>query len=108
MTTSCRRRAILERVSLLFKVVLKVFLKVVLMWGKRRDMTVRDRLPFNAEPPAAVLADGELTALDAFYCRNHGPFPDITREQSRLTVDGIVQPAPAPRFSRTPKFPSTK
>jgi len=69
----------------------KVFLKVVLMWGKRRDMTVRDRLPFNAEPPAAVLAGGELTALDAFYCRNHGPFPDITREQWRLTVDGIVQ-----------------
>ena len=69
--------------SLLFK----VFLKVVLMWGKRRDMTVRDRLPFNAEPPAAVLAGGELTALDAFYCRNHGPFPDITREQWRLTVD---------------------
>ena len=25
------------------------------------------------------------------YCRNHGPFPDITREQWRLTVDGIVQ-----------------
>ncbi len=70
---------------------LKVFLKVVLMWGKRRDMTVRDRLPFNAEPPASVLAGGELTALDAFYCRNHGPFPDITREQWRLTVDGIVQ-----------------
>ena len=61
------------------------------MWGKRRDMTVRDRLPFNAEPPAAVLAGGELTALDAFYCRNHGPFPDITREQWRLTVDGMVQ-----------------
>jgi sulfite oxidase len=61
------------------------------MWGKRRDMTVRDRLPFNAEPPAAVLAGGELTALDAFYCRNHGPFPDITREQWRLTVDGVVQ-----------------
>src|SRR6202166_1875867 len=93
VTTSCRRRAILERVSLLFKVVLKVFLKVVLMWGKRRDMTVRDRLPFNAEPPASVLAGGELTALDAFYCRNHGPFPDITREQWRLTVDGMVQKA---------------
>ena len=60
--------------SLLFK----VFLKVVLMWGKRRDMTVRDRLPFNAEPPASVLAGRELTALDAFYCRNHGPFPEIT------------------------------
>ncbi len=24
--------------------------KVEQMWGKRRDMTVRDRSPFNAEP----------------------------------------------------------
>ena len=47
------------------------------MWGKRPDMIVRGRVPFNAEPPAAVLADGEITALDAFYSRNHGPFPDI-------------------------------
>src|ERR1700730_19406988 len=87
VTTSCRRSGILEGVSTLFK----VFLRVDMMWGKRRDMTARDRLPCNAEPPAAVLAGGELTALDAFYCRNHGPFPDITREQWRLTVDGIVQ-----------------
>ncbi len=60
------------------------------MWGKRPDMIVRGRVPFNAEPPAAVLADGEITALDAFYSRNHGPFPDIAPEQWRLTVDGAV------------------
>ena len=60
------------------------------MWGKRRDMTVRGRLPFNAEPPGSVLAGGEITALDAFYCRNHGPFPDIAPRQWRLTVDGMV------------------
>ena len=41
------------------------------MWGKRPDMIVRGRVPFNAEPPAPVLADGEITALDAFYSRNH-------------------------------------
>jgi sulfite oxidase len=60
------------------------------MWGKRPDMIVRGRVPFNAEPPAPVLADGEITALDAFYSRNHGPFPDIAPEQWRLTVDGAV------------------
>ena len=60
------------------------------MWGKRPDMIVRGRVPFNAEPPAAVLADGEITALDAFYARNHGPFPDIVPEQWRLTIDGMV------------------
>ena len=59
-------------------------------WGKRGDFIVRDQSPFNAEPPASVLADGEITALDAFYCRNHGPFPDIAPEQWRLTVDGMV------------------
>ena len=60
------------------------------MWGKRRDMIVRDRLPFNAEPPTSVLAEREITALDAFYSRNHGPFPDIAPEQWRVTIDGMV------------------
>jgi sulfite oxidase len=59
-------------------------------WGKRGDFIVRGRLPFNAEPPASVLAGGEITALDAFYCRNHGPFPDIAPRQWRLAVDGMV------------------
>jgi sulfite oxidase len=63
---------------------------VKLMWGKRRDMIVRDRLPFNAEPPPSVLAGAEITALDAFYSRNHGRFPDIARDEWRLTVDGAV------------------
>jgi sulfite oxidase len=60
------------------------------MWDKRPDMTVRDELPFNAEPPATVLAGSEITALDAFYCRNHGPFPDIVPAQWRLTIGGMV------------------
>jgi sulfite oxidase len=50
-----------------------------MMWGKRRDIIVRDRLPFNAESPSSVLAGAEITALDAFYSRNHGPFPNIAR-----------------------------
>ena len=61
------------------------------MWGKRRDMIVRGELPFNAEPPGAVLAEGEITALEAFYARNHGPFPDITPHQWHLSVDGMVE-----------------
>jgi sulfite oxidase len=43
-------------------------------WGKRADLIVRERVPFNAEPPGEVLAGGAITALDAFYCRNHGAF----------------------------------
>jgi sulfite oxidase len=60
------------------------------MWGKRPDMIVRGRLPFNAEPPAAALAGGEITAIGTFYSRNHGPFPDIAREDWHLRVDGMV------------------
>jgi sulfite oxidase len=60
------------------------------MWGKRRDMIVRDQSPFNAEPPGSVLAGAEITGVDAFYSRNHGPFPDIARGEWRLTVDGTV------------------
>ncbi|MCW2624718.1 MAG: putative oxidoreductase [Mycobacterium sp.] len=60
------------------------------MWGKRHDMTVRARLPFNAEPPGSVLAGAEITALDAFYSRNHGQFPDIAPDHWRLRVDGTV------------------
>jgi sulfite oxidase len=60
------------------------------MWGKRGDMAVRRRAPFNAEPPSSVLAAAEITALDTFYSRNHGAIPDITPHQWRLTVDKPV------------------
>jgi sulfite oxidase len=36
------------------------------------------------------LARFEISALDAFYSRNHCPFPDIARDEWRLTVDGMV------------------
>jgi sulfite oxidase len=59
--------------------------------GKRRDMIVRSQSPFNAEPPASVLLDdGNRTGVDAFFCRNHGQFPEIAPAQWRLRVDGLV------------------
>src|SRR5882762_5800897 len=61
-----------------------------MIWGKRRDIIVRDRLLFNAEPPGSALASAEITALDAFCSRNYGPIPDIARDEWRLTVDGMV------------------
>lgn len=57
---------------------------------KREGMIVHNQSPFNAEPHASALADGDLTPLDAFYCRNHGPIPDVVPEEWRLTVDGMV------------------
>jgi hypothetical protein len=33
-----------------------------MIWGKRRDNIVRDRLPFIAKPPGSALAGAEITA----------------------------------------------
>jgi sulfite oxidase len=60
------------------------------MWNKRDEMIVRGEQPYNAEPPPSVLASSDITPLDAFYARNHGPFPDIPVEQWQLTVAGLV------------------
>jgi len=60
------------------------------MWGKRDNMIVRGHSPYNAEPPAAVLASSDITPTNAFYARNHGPIPEIAPQQWRLTVGGLV------------------
>ena len=62
----------------------------LMMWGKRPDFIVSEQVPFNAEPPGEALAGGTITALDTFYCRNHGSFPDIPPQQWRVTVGDIV------------------
>ncbi|WP_210637552.1 sulfite oxidase [Streptomyces sp. GESEQ-13] len=60
------------------------------MWGKRDDMVVHVREPFNAEPPGAVLARAAVTPVAAFFSRNHGPVPRLEPADWRLTVDGLV------------------
>ena len=41
-------------------------------YGKRADMLVHEREPFNAETGPAALAEAPVTATDAFYVRDHG------------------------------------
>ena len=60
------------------------------LWGKRADMIVRGHLPYNAEPPARVLASSDITPIDTFYARNHGPLPDISPQRWQLRIDGCV------------------
>jgi sulfite oxidase len=60
------------------------------MWGKRDDMVVHGTEPFNAEPPPAALAGEELTPVEAFYSRNHGPIPVLDPATWRMRVDGLV------------------
>lgn len=60
------------------------------MWGKSPAMIVHMRSPFNAEPPVSALARNEITPLHIFYCRNHGPIPEIPVDEWRLEVNGLV------------------
>jgi sulfite oxidase len=61
------------------------------LWGKRDDMVVHSTQPYNAEPPAAALAADDITPTGAFYARNHGPVPDVTPAQWRLSIGGRVE-----------------
>src|SRR4029453_16523906 len=49
-------------------------------YGKRPDMVVHEEEPFNAETGAAALAEGPVTATEAFYVRGHGAVPEIGPE----------------------------
>jgi sulfite oxidase len=60
-------------------------------YGKRADLIVHGEEPFNAETGLAALAEGPLTATDAFYVRGHGPVPEIDPATWRLHVHGIVE-----------------
>jgi sulfite oxidase len=60
-------------------------------FGKRADLIVHEEAPFNAETSLAALAQGPLTATDAFYVRGHAPVPEIQRSSWRLRVHGLVE-----------------
>ena len=60
-------------------------------YGKRWDVVVHEDEPFNAETGLAALAEGSLTATDAFYVRGHAAVPEIDLGVWRLRVDGVVE-----------------
>jgi len=64
---------------------------VVPLSTKRADMIVHEREPLNAEPPRGALADSDLTPLDTFYVRSHGPIPVADPATWRVRVDGLVE-----------------
>src|SRR5947199_2506922 len=59
--------------------------------GKRPDMIVHEHEPFNAETGLAALAEGPVTATDAFYVRGHGQLPRLDPRTWRLRVQGLVE-----------------
>src|SRR5918998_3656848 len=60
-------------------------------YGKRSDLIVHEEEPFNVETGLAALAEGPLTATDAFYVRGHGAVPELDPEGFRLRVHGLVE-----------------
>src|SRR4051795_1702357 len=60
-------------------------------YGKRAGLIVHGDDPFNAETGLAALAEGPLTATDAFYVRGHGVVPQIDPGTWRLRVHGLVE-----------------
>ncbi|KAI1317178.1 hypothetical protein EDD11_008870 [Mortierella claussenii] len=43
--------------------------------------------PFNAEPPLpALIRAGQITPIDLFFKRNHGPIPDIALDQHKVYI----------------------
>jgi hypothetical protein len=60
-------------------------------YGKRPDLIVDTEEPFNAATGPAALAEGSLTATDAFYVRGHGAVPKVDPAAWRLHVDGLVE-----------------
>jgi sulfite oxidase len=63
----------------------------VARYGKRAGLIVHAEDPFNAETCSADLAEGPVTATDAFYVRNHGAVPEIDPGTWRLHVQGLVE-----------------
>jgi sulfite oxidase len=60
-------------------------------YGKRDDLIVHEEEPFNAETGLAALAEGAVTATDAFYVRGHGAVPELEPAAWRLHVGGLVE-----------------
>jgi sulfite oxidase len=60
-------------------------------YGKRADLIVHEQEPYNAETGHAALAEGSLTATDAFYVRSHGAVPEADPAAWRLRVHGLVE-----------------
>jgi len=56
----------------------------------KKDQIVHPGEPLNSEPKLSELVANQITPLEHFYVRNHGPIPQVSADEVRLTVDGLV------------------
>jgi sulfite oxidase len=59
-------------------------------FGKRDELIVHEQAPFNAETDRESLLSS-VTAINAFYVRDHGSVPEVDRAGWRLGVGGLVE-----------------
>jgi len=59
--------------------------------GSSKQLTVRQRSPFNAEPELDDLVEKWITPTKYFYVRNHAPVPKIDAGSFTLKVEGLVE-----------------
>ncbi len=55
-----------------------------------KDLIVHGQEPLNAEPALHHLAAANITPLEHFYVRCHGPLPKVEASDYRLQIDGLV------------------
>ena len=58
--------------------------------GKRADLLIREDSPFNAGPSPKQMNAGVITPTDRFFVRNHGDIPQISPDDYRLSIGGMV------------------
>ena len=56
-----------------------------------KELIVRSKAPFNAEPKLADLVAEPVTSVQHFYVRNHGALPQVDEKAFRLSVEGMVE-----------------
>lgn len=51
---------------------------------------VKERTPFNGEPPLECLPRSAITPIADFFARNHGNIPHLDADDYRLAITGMV------------------
>ncbi|MCU0497963.1 MAG: molybdopterin-dependent oxidoreductase [Anaerolineae bacterium] len=60
-------------------------------YHKRAEFIVHQQDPFNGGCPPTILRESLITPIDSFYVRTHGNVPEVSLNDFRLTIDGLIE-----------------
>lgn len=60
-------------------------------YGKSDRFVVHQDSPFNGGVPSNKISRGEITPIEDFYVRGHGPVPSLTTATHELHIRGMVE-----------------